>query len=396
MARVLQLTSTYPQSKDDKQPRFIEYLCDELKGSHEVTVLAPSLAGSKSCNLSNSRTKVIRYRYFFKKYELLAGVDGIMTNLKMNKALYFLIPFFLLAQLISVVTVCRRNSIEVIHAHWVFPQGIIAVIAKMFLRDKPKILLTSHGADLFTLNSFVFKKIKTYVITKSDRFAVVSKYMKEFCVKQLLIPASDVSVISMGVDLRNIFKPSTYGNRKGLVFVGRLVEKKGLDILLQALSILNDRNHPVLLTIIGGGAQSSLYKEMAVNLNLSDLVEFTGPVENDRVARYLQKSEVAVFPFRVADDGDTEGLGLTTIEAIGCGCLVVVSDLPAIRDVVEHKHTGLLFDSSDPRNLADAIELALSGELDNEKLIGAARMHVIKKYDWKVIGKAYSELISTL
>jgi phosphatidyl-myo-inositol dimannoside synthase len=143
------------------------------------------------------------------------------------------------------------------------------------------------------------------------------------------------------------------------VFVGRLVPKKGLEHLLDALHQLRQAGVSFSAEIVGHGPLAGTLAEKTRTLGLDDRVHFAGPVSHDSLADHYQRAAIAVFPFVEAADGDQEGFGLVMVEAMGCGCAVIASDLPAVRDVIQNGETGILVPPGDSRALAAAIRDAL-------------------------------------
>lgn len=394
MQKVLVLTSTYPLDGGDSQPRFVEYLCQGMRHKFDLTVLAPAILGARGANNLEGLC-VRRFRYFFAPFERLCGGSGILENLKSSPWLYGLIPFLLLAQLITTVRLLKSKSFDVIHAHWIIPQGLVAVLACYFVKQPPQILLTSHGGDLFALNGWLTRKLKVFILGKAAHITVVSDAMRAMCINEFEVQPSRVSVISMGVDLQNTFIPGNSKHSNSLVFVGRLAEKKGLNVLLEALSTLKSRPN-LDVTIIGGGNSLVDYQRHAKALSLDECVSFTGALPNEEIVSYLQRAAIAVFPFVVAKDGDQEGLGLTMVEAMGCECLVIASELPAVRDVIQHEHTGLLVEAGNPLALAQSIEYVLESKRNHQEITLRARKYALNTFDWAHIANRYSHVIESL
>lgn len=392
MLHILSLTTTYPLDDQDSQPRFIEYLNREFNGSADISVLSPAIAGRGGLEELSDRYRVKRFRYMFSRFESLCGGDGILENLKNNKWLYAIIPFFLLAFFLQIIKMLKTSKIDVIHAHWIIPQGLLAIYARKLCRAKVKIVVTSHGGDLFALNSGIGKRLKGLVLNEADHITVVSQAMKDYCCKEFNVFPEKVSVISMGVDLKNRFVPFGEKQKNRFVFVGRMAEKKGLSILLEALSLSKYKDR-IILDVVGGGTNLGSYKKLADTLGISNQVHFHGAVENSKVVPFYQNAEAAVFPFVIAKDGDQEGLGLTMVEAMGCKCLVIASDLGAIHDVVKDGDTGLLFESGNVDELCELIDKVLSGGVNISEMALNGHLFALQNFDWASIGNKYHKLL---
>ncbi|MCG8609724.1 MAG: glycosyltransferase, partial [Pseudomonadales bacterium] len=286
---------------------------------------------------------------------------------------------------------------DVIHAHWIIPQGLVATLVRSIGRFKLAIVVTSHGADLFALNGKILTWLKRKVVKSSDKITVVSSTMKSYCVRELNVSSEKVIVQSMGVDLQNRFtiNPAKKRNPFGLVFVGRLVEKKGAKYLIDSLPKVLSRYPQVHLLIIGDGTLEFSLKAQVESLSLMKNVTFLGAMQNSQIPNYLNENSIAVVPSIVEDNGDQEGLGLVIVEAIGCGCTVIASDLPAIRDVVSDGHTGVLVESKSSDALAAAIIKIIENPELQQMIKENAKNYVNDKFDWRGVGQRYNEILSS-
>jgi glycosyltransferase involved in cell wall biosynthesis len=340
--------------------------------------------------------EIHRFRYFFPFAEHLAYDGGIIPNLKKNRLKLLLVPFFLAGQFFTIYRLCRKHEISLIHAHWVIPQGLLAVLSRQLrlVPERIKILCTSHGGDLFSLQSGFLQALKKYAFRHADHVTVVSTAMRENMQAMGCDPAN-ITVQSMGVDLAERFTPAaSSGKTRDLVFVGRLVEKKGVTTLIESLQLLQADFPALKITIIGDGPERPALEQKALELGVSLQVDFTGSIPNDRVPEYYQSARIAVVPSVVAADGDQEGLGLVAVEALGCGCATIVSDLPALRDVVTDGENGLVFRSGDAQDLARTIKRLLNDDALYNHLVDNGRHSVEKKFDWQAVGASYISVMT--
>ncbi|EEF24614.1 glycosyltransferase, putative [Ricinus communis] len=325
--------------------------------------------------------------------QTLAYNGGIMASLKQSPLRYGLVPFFVLAQLIAVIKVLRATRIDVIHAHWLIPQGGIALLGRYLAFRSPYIVCTSHGGDLFGLQQSFLQSIKCSIIKKVDRLTVVSQAMRDYA--SALADRTEIDVVSMGVDLTNTFIPESQIERctDEILFVGRLVEKKGVCYAIMAMpQILKMRPHAKLI-IVGDGPDKPSLEQLAVTMGLADHVQFIGAVDNNHLPEFYRRATVFVGPSIVTKQGDQEGLGLVFAEALGSECPVVASDLPAISDVVIDGVTGLICKQKDEADLALKVIMLLNSAALRNELAEAGRAHVLERFDWAVVAERYREII---
>ena len=393
--RLLILTSTFPRWQDDEDPPFIFELCDRLKTEYDIHVLAPHFPGaSKEEDFIGIHVK--RFRYFFDPLERLAYHGGILAKLKKNPFQYGLLPFFVVGELLALIRLLQRYRFDLIHAHWLIPQGLVAVLACYLTGSKIPLLFTSHGGDLFGLQGIIMNRIKRWVILKSHALTVVSRNMIE-AVERLGAAHKKIYVIPMGVDLKTRFVPAeTTRINDNLLFVGRLVEKKGLHYLIHALPLILKRHPQATLLIAGDGPEKNNLERASLKLGIKAHVRFLGAVKNDRLPALYQASGVLVFPSVIADDGDQEGFGLVLVEALGCECPAIVTDLPAMQDIIQDGKTGLVVPQKNIRKLAEKVILLLEDQKLRESLGREGRRHVLRNFDWMIIAEKYRKLIETI
>lgn len=388
--RVLVLTSTFPRWQGDNEPPFVFELSRRLAEQFDIVVLAPHAPGSKQFeNMGN--LEVHRFRYFFTPWQSLAYHGGIMANLKQNRFRYLLVPFFLLSELFSLICLLRKYRFDVIHAHWLIPNGLGAVVARALITGKkPTIICTSHGTDLFGLTGFVFRQLQKQIISKVDKLTVVSAALRTHAIS--LVSRCDVENIPMGVDLTETFTPPVESVRSSaeLLFVGRLVKQKGAQYLIMAMPEILRKHPEATLVIVGDGPERENLLRQATVTGVNKYIRFLGALENAALSELYRNTTIFVSPSL------TEGFGLALVEASGCGCPVITTDLPAIRDIVIDEITGLLCRQADSADLATKIGFLLEHPELRESMGHAGRQHVLAHFDWRTISRRYASLFDGL
>jgi len=394
-SRILVLTSTFPRWKGDHEPPFVFELSRRLSDSFDVHVLTPHAAGLAQ-EETIEQLQIHRFRYAPAILETLAYEGGMLHRLHQNPLRYLLVPFFLLAQYLTAILLIRKYKIDAIHAHWLVPQGIVAALIKLTLPNAPVILCTSHGGDLYSLRGKVFSRLKKWVIHQCDQMTVVSEAMKQHLI-EMGISSGKVAVAPMGVDLHSRFIPDgNHRQHKTLIFAGRLVEKKGLIYLIEALPAVLKQHPDLKLRIAGNGPEEDALRCRTKVLNLEDSIEFLGSVNNKNLPAIYQSGSIAVFPFVISSSGDQEGLGLVMIEAVGCGCALIASDLPAVQDVILNGKTGKLINPGDSKHIATVINELLGNKELCKSLANNGRQFVLKKFDWTITTNNYHQLFNAL
>lgn len=383
--RLLVLTSTYPRWANDPEPAFVHELARRLIDRFEVHVLCPHAPGAKIRDQLDG-VHVHRYRYAPERWEVLVNDGGMLANVRRSRWKWLLVPGFVLAQYIFTRALVRKLHPQVVHAHWLLPQGLIAAAA---IRNVPWVV-TAHGADLFALKGPLFAHLRRWVVRRASAITLVSQAMRNRLLCE--VPDSHVSVLSMGVDTANRFTPGADRGDSELLFVGRLVEKKGLTHLIQALPQIAARCPQVMLSIVGAGPEGEHLQQQVRGLGIERHVRFLGALPQTELPGHYRRATLFVAPFVEAASGDQEGLGLVVAEAMACGCPAIVGDVQAVRDLV-NAQTGRVVSAPDHAALAQCIVGLLSDPAERAALGEAGRRHVEQHFSWDVVSQRYGELL---
>lgn len=390
---LLVLTSTYPRWIDDHEPSFVHELTSRLTKYFTVQVLAPRSAGAARSEVV-SQVNVRRYAYAPAPLELLVNDGGIVNNLRRSRWKLLLVPGFIVSLVWNTRHLISSQKPAVIHAHWIIPQGSALAFISLFRARLPPVLLTSHGADLYSLRASLIQTIKRWAIRIADSVTVVSEAMRP---EVLCLGAKNIHVEPMGANLTGLFVPADHCNRSEneILFVGRLVEKKGLKVLIDAMPTIRAQRPDAFLTVVGFGPELPALQALVLELGLENCVEFTGPKSQSELPAYYQRAAVFVAPFIESENGDQEGLGLVVVEALGCACPVVVSDLPQIRQTLNNSICAKTVRPGCPDELAEAVLRQLDTPYDRQTHHKNAA-NVRARFDWDVVAERYSSLLKEL
>jgi len=394
--KLLVLTSTFPRWKDDTDPPFVYELSKRLTSSFDVTVHAPHYPGALVREQMGG-VQVHRFRYFFPPFEKLAGGQGIVPKLRRNILYFFLLPFFLFFQLVSLVILISKQRPNIIHAHWLIPQGLCAIIAKKIF--KIPVIITAHGADVYGLRSPLLKKVKKWIVRNANHVVPVSSALAELLLADTR-SYKKMGVISMGVDgcMFSPDKNSSDIRRKYkiqgpfLLYVGRLSEKKGVSYLIDAMPLITSDYPAAKLLIIGHGELEQELREQVRMQGLGSVVRFVGGVTNSQLPVYYATADIFIGPSVQVKGGDTEGFGLTFVEAMMSGCLTIGARVGGVEDVIRDGQTGFLVPAGDSQSLARKIIQILKKMGAYKFMRVNARQFVTERFDWAVITRKYSEL----
>ena len=395
---LLIVTSTFPRWKNDTDPPFVFELAKRLTNNFNVTVLTPNYLGALPYE-NMEGINVHRFRYFLKGYEKLAGSEGILPTLKRKKHYYLLVPFFILAEFWALLKIIKKTKPNVIHAHWILPQGFVAALAHKITRVP--FVLTTHGADIYGLQGKFASALKGFALRNAATVTVVSKNIQELILQQFGEQVQ-TKVIPMGVD-STLFHPEKKDPQirkrhgiKGpfLLYVGRLSEKKGVRYLLEAVPEITKHHSQAKLLIIGTGEQRQNLLQLTKDLNITDNIIFAGALPNNDVPPYFATADIFIGPSITAEGGDTEGFGLTFVEAGMSGCIVVATDVGGISDIIENGKTGFLVKEKNYAQLAVVINKILEKDIKLDQVKEANRRVFCSRFDWSLISDKYKKVLS--
>jgi len=393
--RLLVLTSTFPRWKHDATPAFVARFCEEVADSFEaVRVLAPHAKGAKSKERDGS-IHVRRYRYFYPaSQENIAYEGGAVGKISKNPLylfkLFCLLSSLFLSTLVTVVT----KRVSVVNAHWIIPQGFVAVLVKYLTGTK--VIVTVHGSDIFALKGKTMSKIKRFVLKRADAVIVNSSATLSACKE--VYAKGNYHVIPVGVDTERFQpRPKQQGlikkfglNDFTVLYVGRLSDEKGVIYLLRALKKLQDKEVAFKALIVGDGWMRKELEKYAEENNLVDNVIFTGWVKAEDMAGYFNTADVFVGPSL------REAQGLVFAEALFTGLPVIATTVGGIPDIVIEGKTGFLVSpKSDEEIYAKLLKLHDDSAL-REKLGENGKRHVRDKFSWQSVEERFTALVGTL
>lgn len=357
---VLFVTSNFPRWSGDSTTPFVLHLAQDLQElDWRVDVIAPHAPGAATTEQLDG-VNVRRFRYLWPAaQQTVCYGGGALVNLRKRRSNLVKLPMLITSELASISRHLASRRYSVLHAHWILPQGFVAGLAPTWGAAR---VLTVHGGDIFGLQSKAMAAFKRFAVRRADAVTVNSS-ATESAVRALW-PRVEPANIPMGVTERQPQPAKVeqlrrkYRQSEGplITFVGRLVDEKGIDDLLDAVALLRPRLPDICAVVLGEGQDRAAFERRAGELGLSGCVTFTGWVPSEDVPDYLGASDVFVAPSRRAEDGWVEAQGLTIAEAMMAGTPVVATRMGGIVDVVINGETGALADERRPDQIADAIE----------------------------------------
>lgn len=240
-----------------------------------------------------------------------------------------------------------RVDAELIHAHFA-PDGRIATHVADALRLP--LIVTLHGYDV-TVRSTSFKSYAG-LWRKASLFLCVSNFIRDKAI-EAGFPEEKLRVHYIGINPRRFISSGCERQPNSVLFVGRLVEKKGCEYLLRAMVLVQKEHPQATATIIGDGPLRPQLEELAKSLKVQ--CSFLGAQPHDVVREHLDSARVFCVPSVTAANGDSEGLAMVFGEAQAMGVPVVTFNHGGMKEIVLDGDTGLLAPEFDHAKLAEGI-----------------------------------------
>ena len=231
-----------------------------------------------------------------------------------------------------------------IHIHMAHAAATIGMYAAKALSIP--FSFTGHAADIFRERCLLEQKLR-----RAAFVACISEWHRDWYRTICHRPDAEYPVIRCGVAVPDVPVPARFGPPLTLLGLGRLVPKKGFDVLIQACRILADEGIALECTIAGDGPEMQQLKNLAAGLP----VNFPGAVANRDVPGLLKVTDIFVLPCQICADGDRDGIPVVLMEAMAEGICAVSGDLPTIRELIRDGENGMLSPPGDPRALADRL-----------------------------------------
>lgn len=258
--------------------------------------------------------------------------------------------------LLAALPLCEAGRFDICHAHFAGEGDAMARLRALRLLGCP-LVATLHGYDV-TKGSRGDAGRYPHLFEHADAIVVTTRFMASV-VSAMGCPQAKLHQMPIGIAAEQFrFSPRHWqsGEPLRLLTVARLVEKKGVEYAIRAVTLLIETGISVQYAIVGDGPLRSQLESLAKQLNVNDSVRFFGAQTRSSILEHYAACHLFVFPSCKATDGDQEGQGIVAVEAQACGIPIIASRSGGIPEVVIDSKTGALVPERDPVALAEAIQ----------------------------------------
>lgn len=288
----------------------------------------------------------------------------------------------------------KGRGVSHLHAQFAHSPTSVTMYAAMLsgIEGSP-FSFTAHAKDIYTQD-------RTQLAEKiaQARFVVTCTGYNQHYLQELAPEGKPVHRVYHGIDL-GLFAMNGRGPAAQapytILTVARLVRKKGLPTVFEALKILRDKGVDFRYVLIGSGEEKAEVKALIRDLGLEDITEMPGTMPHEKVLEYYRQADLFALGCRVTENGDRDGIPNVLVESMAMGVPVVATGVSAIPELVENGKTGLLVESGDAAGMAGAMERLLTDGTLRARVIPAARAKVIRDFDNRALiirlGRIYQE-----
>lgn len=391
--RILMLTSTLPRYPGDMQADFVGEQAKawiSARPKDRIAILAPHDLSAKRLE-ERDAIRVERFRYMWPERLQRVAYPAILPNIRRSPALALQVPPFLWNQYRAVRKLVRRDRTDVIYAHWVMPQGLVAWQVKR--KTGMPYILQNHSSDLAVFEKLgeLGKKLARQIIRDANHFFCVNSLQRDAAAS--LFAASEreqflakCTVLPMGVELP---QPKLDAQPQfDVATIGRLSAKKGIQYLIGAGERLVRKGSRPVIAIAGDGEEMASLKALADRAD----IRFLGFVSAKDKDAFFDCTARFAFPAKEAD-GDVEGLPVSLLEALCRGMPVLASRDTNIKLLPEwerlREHVIFVDDPADEAAMDVALErlLALPGTPNGDLI------EIMAHYRWDRLIEDYLEPI---
>lgn len=269
--------------------------------------------------------------------------------------------------------------------------GWLAILLGLF--SPWPIVMYTHGEEVVQRTYNRLARLRSPALRAADQVITVSSFTRDRLISDFGVPAERISLVTPGVDHAR-FQPRS-GEAPATPFVlavGRLIERKGFDRLIEAFSLVASDFPEVDLVIVGKGPEEDRLRTIAATSPAAERITFRGGTDDATLDRLYRDCMLFAMPNRTLPDGDTEGFGLIFLEANACGKAVIGGRAGGATDAVVDGVTGLLVDGDDPASIAAALRRLL-GNPDERHAMEQAGLARARTLGWDATARSFLEAV---
>lgn len=329
---------------------------------------------------------------------LAYGAGGLIN---MRSAYRKLLAFpFVAAEILAIRNAVRRFRPDLVHAHWLLPQGYAACVA--LAGTSVPLVTTIHGGDVFGLKAAIYRPFKRVAARRAGAITVNGPPTYS-AARELGAEPAKIATIRFGPAFEGEVDPAAVAAWRArypagariVIFVGRLVPEKGAGDFILALARSNRRD--VIGVVCGDGPMRSELERMVQDHAMDGRIAFEGWLNPEEIACRMAGADALLFPSKRSMDGWVEAQGIVLVEAMRRGLPILAARSGGIPNLIEHGRTGWLFPEADVTAMAALItSLRDKASPEVRAVTETARMVAASELSRNKTADAFHELFTRL
>lgn len=292
-----------------------------------------------------------------------------------------------LVQAVTLALQVRQRRIGHLHAHFGTVATTVARLAASFAGIGYS--FTAHAKDIYyQYPEPIHLDVK---LRDADALVTISDFNRRHLARTF---GAEATLVYNGLELRGLPFSGAEPASREIIAVGRLIEKKGFHVLIEACRLMRERGADFTVRIIGSGPEEGRLRAQIARSGLSDVATLAGPRPQSEVVATMRRGALLAAPCIVGGDGNRDGLPTVLLEAMAVGLPCVATDVTGIPELVVDGKTGLIVPEGDPDTLADRMEALLGDAALRARLSLAGRARIERDFDIDVNAARLREIFA--
>ncbi|MFX1518427.1 MAG: glycosyltransferase family 4 protein [Promethearchaeota archaeon] len=399
---VVVITPSFPRYLNDPiSPFLFELFTRVVKLGFEIHVVAPhdsDLPGIGQISKEELLDGIHVHRFSYMRppwLQTLTYRNRMPANLEKSTWAKLLAPFYFINAARKTIEICKTYNIDIICPFWAIPQGLIGILVKRIF-NRPLIVGTFPVEIALSQSKYRFMMPALQLVFKKADIIIPNSNFTKKVIEDIGVNRDKLKLVYPGVDpdkfttnLDGSFMRDKY-NCTGdpiILTVCRLVERKGIKYLIDALPSIQKEFPKVQLVIVGDGPETNALMTQAKRLGIMNSTIFCGTVPDQELPYFYAIADVFILPAIIDSTGDTEGLGVVMLEAMASEVPVVASKVGGIPEALNYGKAGILIEQKNPKQIAESVISILSDNELRKSLGKKGRDWVMRTFSWDQLAK---------
>lgn len=404
--KICVLTHVCPRFKNDTVGAFMDGFCGGLQGAGNDVTLFTAYSYDFKRDPSDYAFKIKTYKYIFPNRLHILGYDRtLLRDMRMRRSVYFLAPFLFFWGTLSLLIWTSRERPDIIHAHWILPNGFIAaVVSKM--KDVPVVVSVPGSDALVARQNIIFRSLARFATNTANLITSNSPHLRDSLISEIGIDRTKFAIVpyGVGVEIKRT-SSSELGEIKDslgiepnelvILAVSRLVYKKGLRYLIEAIpQVRSARKFRVV--IVGWGPLRAELEGLISRLGVEGKVIMAGGVGRDQISKYYNMADIFVMASIMDESGNLDDQSVAITEAMACGKPIIATDWEGNRLAVKDGVNGFIVPEKDSSAIAGALDKLIDSPQLRREMGRQGLKLAEEEFNFDIIGRNLSQIFKDI